>query len=200
VFSHLIWKEYSLEFYSLIFGSILVSLLPLFLKIQKNFKTYLFLICSFAMNFWFFYLLKDSFISAQDIDSYMLLPAGFVAAIALVVPGVSGSYILILFELYETLLMGLKNMNMLLIWYFLIGLVLGLVVMVNMMKWVLKQYFNETVATIIGLILGSLYGLWVILETHIVAGDHRWVFYMLVPALSTTLYICARFLIKKLIT
>ena len=167
--------KYSLEFYSIIFSLILISLWSPFKKMRKNLKTLSLLVISFSINFLIFYMFQEFSIVQKQASLALFLPTGFLVASTLLVPGISGSYILILLGLYESLLIVVKDLNLLFLSYFFLGVVLGLITMSHLMKKILQKYLHETLSIILGLILGSLYSFWSFLDVSF----QNWSFFQL---------------------
>ncbi|MGI9549015.1 MAG: DUF368 domain-containing protein [Bdellovibrionales bacterium] len=167
--------KYSLEFYSIIFSLILISLWSPFKKMKKNLKTFSLLFLSFSINFLIFYMFQEFSIVQKQASLALFLPTGFLVASTLLVPGISGSYILILLGLYESLLIVVKDLNLLFLSYFFLGVVLGLITMSHLMKKILQKYLHETLSIILGLILGSLYSFWSFLDVSF----QNWSFFQL---------------------
>lgn len=166
-------EKYSLEFHALIFGLVLISLYSPFKRLNKNKINLFVLIVSFLINSCIFYFINESSIIFQEPSFFIFLPAGFLISMALVVPGISGSYLLILLGLYEKTLEVLRNLEVLPILFFLVGVIFGLIVTVHFMKVLIKKYYDKVLSVVIGLILGSLYGLWPFSEQ-----SFRQVFYL----------------------
>ncbi len=93
--------------------------------------------------------------------------AGAIAICALVLPGVSGSFILLLMGMYSIIIPAVKDvlsMNDLsklsLIVVFGLGCVTGLFLFSRLIHWLLNNYKNNTLALMTGFMLGSLYKIW----------------------------------------
>jgi putative membrane protein len=90
---------------------------------------------------------------------------GAIAITAMVLPGISGSTLLLLFGLYMPIMTCVKkvlsfNFNYLLpLLIFMCGLVVGIVTFVRLIKKSLVKYRSQTIYTIIGMMLGSLYAI-----------------------------------------
>ena len=156
-------EKYSLEFYSLIFGLVLASVFKPFKDMNKTAKTLVLLFVSFSVNTILFAFGKELFLfSADSVELWPLifLPVGFLVSSALIIPGISSSYLLLIFGLYEKTLQALRQGDLIVICFFLIGAVLGLFLMAKWIQKMIKNYFNETMAMILGLILGSLYSIY----------------------------------------
>ena len=81
--------------------------------------------------------------------------AAFVASIAMIIPGVSGSFLLLLIGMYSTLQQGFSTLNLPVIVVFVFGTVTGVVLVSKGIAALLKNYHGATYFVIIGLVLGS---------------------------------------------
>ncbi len=112
------------------------------------------------------------FASFGTLDYLYFLFCGMIAASAMIVPGVSGSFILILLGVYWTVLASISGLTTVLFQQGLtgemiarlailgalgIGIVIGILVISRIMSWALKKYPAPTMYAILGLIFGSLY-------------------------------------------
>ncbi len=96
--------------------------------------------------------------------------AGFIAICAMILPGISGSFILLLLGKYEYILDAVKEVKLDVLALFAAGCVIGLVSFANIISWLLKRFPNETLALLAGFMLGSLNKLWPwkeVIETRI---------------------------------
>ena len=83
-------------------------------------------------------------------------PAGLMAGPALVLPGLSGAYILILSGFYEAVLEAVKGLSMAPLFFFAAGAAGGGILTARLMNRLLNRHFEKTSAVIVGLIAGSL--------------------------------------------
>jgi len=94
-----------------------------------------------------------------------ILIAGMIAISAMVLPGISGSTVLLTFGLYVSIITAVKEVlsfnfdNLLLLIIFGIGVVLGIFVSLKGIKKVLEKYRSGTIYAVIGMMLGSLYAI-----------------------------------------
>ncbi len=86
--------------------------------------------------------------------------AAAAAICALVIPGVSGSFLLLSFGLYETTISAVNERNVTYLAVFALGAIFGLAVFVSFLRWLLDHQARITMAIIVGLMLGSLRALW----------------------------------------
>lgn len=86
--------------------------------------------------------------------------AASVTVCALVLPGLSGAFLLLVFGLYETTLVALNERDLPYIAAFALGAVVGLSIFVNLLRVMLRRYHALMLALMTGLMLGSLRALW----------------------------------------
>ena len=86
--------------------------------------------------------------------------AGAIAISAMILPGISGSFLLLLLGLYFQILTAVKQCQLGILIPFALGSIIGLLLFTRLLKFLLQKYYNATMAFLIGLILGSMYGIW----------------------------------------
>ncbi len=83
-----------------------------------------------------------------------------IAICALVLPGVSGSYLLLTIGMYDPTIAAVNDRNFAYLAFFALGAILGLALFVSLLKWLLENRARVTLVIITGLMLGSLRALW----------------------------------------
>jgi putative membrane protein len=86
--------------------------------------------------------------------------AGAVAVCALILPGVSGSFLLVVLGMYGPVLDAVNDREMISLSVLLIGMVTGLALFSQLLNWLLENYHDTVMAALIGLMMGSLRVLW----------------------------------------
>ncbi|MDA3894005.1 MAG: DUF368 domain-containing protein [Salinivirgaceae bacterium] len=90
-----------------------------------------------------------------------LIFCGVVAVCSMILPGLSGSFVLILLGNYQLVMISaVNNMDMGILLPVVIGAGVGLIAFSHGLSWLLKKYHNQTLSTLTGFILGSLGILW----------------------------------------
>lgn len=89
----------------------------------------------------------------------LIFVGGILGAFAVILPGISGGFLLLLLGIYTTLINAIKTFNILTLLPFVFGMIIGLVLGAKFMKSMLKKYPKITYCAIIGLVFGSLIGL-----------------------------------------
>jgi len=100
---------------------------------------------------------------------YLFL-SGALAVCAMILPGISGAFILVLLGSYKTILDAVHQKELFTIATVAIGAVFGLLSFARLLKWMFENYKNSTLALLTGFILGSLNKIWPwkrVLETKI---------------------------------
>jgi len=97
--------------------------------------------------------------------AWFLILSGFLAICAMILPGISGAYILVLLGKYHYTLEALNNRDFQSLFLLMVGAVAGLLSFVRVLDWLLKRYYDLTMAILIGLMLGSLRRIWPWKET-----------------------------------
>jgi len=90
---------------------------------------------------------------------YMFL-AGAIAICAMILPGVSGSFILVLLGAYKPVLDALNTKDIKTIVIFVTGIFVGLLTFSKVLKWLFTNYKNYTLVALTGFIIGSLNKIW----------------------------------------
>jgi putative membrane protein len=97
--------------------------------------------------------------------SWFVIISGGLASCAMILPGISGSFILLLLGKYTFALHAVNNriiLDLLLLGF---GAVAGLILFANFLSWLLKKYHDPTIAVLVGFMIGSLNKLWPWKET-----------------------------------
>ena len=91
---------------------------------------------------------------------WFIFIAGAVAICAMVLPGISGAFILLLFGKYEYIFKALKEVSIVDIVALALGCIVGLLSFARVVSWLFKKYHNLTVALLSGFMIGSLNRVW----------------------------------------
>lgn len=86
--------------------------------------------------------------------------SGALAICAMILPGISGAFILVLLGSYHTVLGALDSWDLKLIAVFIMGAVIGILSFSKALKWLFEHYRNTTIAGLTGFIIGSLNKVW----------------------------------------
>jgi putative membrane protein len=131
---------------------------------------------------------------SQDDSFYYLVICGIVSVASMILPGLSGSYVLILMGNYQLIMLQsvsdpISNLNILT--PVILGAVIGFLGLSHGISFVLEKFYNSTISLLTGFVVGSLLIIWpwkIPLETIVVRGgdlkvvSYSWVY----PDLSLT--------------
>jgi putative membrane protein len=98
-------------------------------------------------------------------DYWFLFLCGAVAICAMILPGISGSYILVLLGKYRYVLDAVNHRDFLVLGLVAAGACVGIIAFSRILGWLLKNYHDLMVATLTGLMIGSLRKVWPWKET-----------------------------------
>lgn len=98
-------------------------------------------------------------------DYWFLFLCGAVAICAMILPGISGSYILVLLGKYQYVLDAVNHRDFLVLGLVAAGACVGIIAFSRILGWLLKNYHDLMVATLTGLMIGSLRKVWPWKET-----------------------------------
>jgi putative membrane protein len=170
--------EYLLEhqavlIWSFFFGLVLSSSYVISRKIQRwNYSKVLALLGGIGIAF---YITRVTPATTTDAGWFVILSGGL-ASCAMILPGISGSFILLLLGKYS---FALHAVNERLLGDLLLlgaGAVTGIILFANLLSWLLKKYHDITVAMLVGFMIGSLNKIWPwkeTLTTIVVEGEIR---------------------------
>ncbi len=97
---------------------------------------------------------------------------GAVAIAAMILPGISGSFMLLVMGIYFDVLAAITGRQFVLLGILALGCLIGLVVFTKLLKFLLDRYADLTMAYLLGLVVGSLYAIWPF-KSFGMAGDKR---------------------------
>ncbi|MDA3031882.1 MAG: DUF368 domain-containing protein [Actinomycetota bacterium] len=90
----------------------------------------------------------------------IFLLVGAIAICAMILPGISGSFLLVMMGMYTEVLGAVNDRDFVSLGAFIVGAVVGLALFSTLLSWLLEHYRNWVIAAMIGLMLGSMRVLW----------------------------------------
>lgn len=143
--------------WSFFFGLIVASIYFVGKQITKwYFKTIIALIIGATIAFF----ISELPSLGTNNSPWFLFFAGLIAICAMILPGISGSFILIILGAYKTLSNAIHDADLKKIIIFGCGAVVGLLSFSHVLKWLFKNYHDITLALLTGFIFGSLNKVW----------------------------------------
>ena len=95
-----------------------------------------------------------------EISGIILFVGGCIAVCAWILPGLSGSFLLLVLGLYQTVIAAIKNFELLTLGYVGLGCVVGLMCFSRVLTMLLARFHDVTVAVLVGFMLGALTKIW----------------------------------------
>ncbi|SDL87686.1 putative membrane protein [Kriegella aquimaris] len=143
--------------WSFFFGLVVASIFFVGKAIEKwNIAAVLVLLIGAALAY-YITILPPS----ENVESLpFLFLSGALAVCAMILPGISGAFILVLLGSYKTILDAVHERNVQIIATVGLGAIFGLLSFAKLLKWMFNHYKNITLALLTGFILGSLNKIW----------------------------------------
>lgn len=91
---------------------------------------------------------------------WMFFVAGAIAICAMILPGISGSFILLLLGMYAPVLLAVTELQLVTLLVFMAGCVIGLLSFSRVLSWLLARCHDATLALLIGVVIGALLRIW----------------------------------------
>ena len=148
--------------WSFFFGLVLASIVYVGKQVKKwSLGSVISLVIGTGLAFWITILPPV----AGPTEMWFVFISGMIAICAMILPGISGSFILLLMGSYQTVLGAVKDKDLLTIGIFMAGAVVGLLSFSRVLKWMFAKYHDLTIALLTGFLIGSLNKLWPWKET-----------------------------------
>lgn len=96
----------------------------------------------------------------NTVSLLLLAISGFVAAVAMVLPGISGSLVLLIFGSYSYVLASINNFDIAILIVFALSVMAGMLCCAKLMRGIFTRFPRQTWALILGLVIGSIIFLW----------------------------------------
>ena len=154
--------NYPVIVWSFFFGLILSSVFAV-AKVIKEWRIPIFI--ATGLGAFVAYFLFGLMPAATPDASWFIFLSGFLAICAMILPGVSGAYVLVLLGKYYYILEAINNKDLGTLLVLIAGALVGLLSFVRIIGWLLKRHHDLTMAILIGLMLGSLRKMWPWKET-----------------------------------
>ena len=150
-------EHYPIPVWSFFFGLILVSVHLVGKEIKRRSLSRL---LSLGLGLGFAYWITVAAPMQWSTGTVSLFFAGAIAICAMILPGISGSFILVLLGLYPVILGAVKTLELGVMLTFAAGCLVGLLSFARLLSWVLHRWSDLTLAFLTGLMLGSLNKVW----------------------------------------
>lgn len=142
--------------YAFFFGLILASIVSISVEARWGVGTILSLLLGTILA----WVLVGMVPQQMPHTPLILFASGVVAVIAMILPGISGSFILLIMGQYNYVLEQIKTLDILGLLPVAAGIAAGIVGFVRCLSWLLRRYHQATIALLTGFMLGSLRKIW----------------------------------------
>lgn len=95
-----------------------------------------------------------------SLNNWTIFASGFIAICAMILPGISGSFILLLLGKYNQILAAVVEKDIGILALFILGCVLGISIFSRFLTWLFLRYHDISVVILAGIMLGSLRKIW----------------------------------------
>jgi putative membrane protein len=167
-------SDYPVVMYSFFLGLIAFSLTIPFRKMHKHPFEFVLLVIFAASTYYLTFALGEREGSTAVLYIFF---SGALAICAMILPGISGAYILVILGEYKIILDALHERDLFIVGVFVGGVVLGLMSFVRLLKYILFHYHSRTMASLTGVMLGSMYKLW---PLHYINGAPETIDYVII--------------------
>ena len=151
-------EKHPILVWSFFFGLVVASIIYVAKQIPKH--TIISILLLLAGAGLAYYITTLSPMVSENSSLLFLFLAGALAICAMILPGVSGSFILVLLGAYKPVLEAITTKNFLIITTVAAGTLVGLLTFSRVLKWLFLQYKNNTLAVLTGCMVGSLNKIW----------------------------------------
>lgn len=152
-------ENHPILLWSFFFGLVLASIIYIGKQIKIKPSDYI-LFLAMAVGAVVAYLITTLNPAETSDTNLFLFFAGALAICAMILPGISGSFILVIIGAYGPVLEALNSRNLKMILIFGAGAVVGLLSFSKLLKWFFEKYNRLTLAVITGFMIGSMNKIW----------------------------------------
>ena len=155
-------EHHPIEIWAFFFGLIVASALLVARDVTRwNAASVVSLLCGIAVAWW----ITVASPSQTPETWWFILLSGAIAICAMILPGISGAFILLLMGKYQFILNAVSSFDIGILALFATGAVAGLVSFSHVLSWLLRRYHDVTISLLMGFMVGSLNKVWPWKET-----------------------------------
>ena len=139
--------------FAFFFGLVLASILSIGVKVRWNLSS----IATFVVGTVVAFVVVNAVPAEAEHSPPILFVSGMIAITAMILPGISGSFMLLILGQYDYVLSAVSNRDLPPILYVGLGAVVGIIAFSRILSFLLSHYYNVTVALLVGFMVGSLW-------------------------------------------
>lgn len=150
-------EHHPIPIWSFFFGLIVISSFLVIKEIREwNWKVVLSLLLGIIIAFY----ITIATPTQTSNELWFIFVSGAIAICAMILPGISGSFILLLLGKYVYIFTAIKELNIVVILVFGLGCIAGILTFSRTVSWLLKRYYNVVIGLLAGFMIGSLNKIW----------------------------------------
>jgi putative membrane protein len=150
-------ENYPIPLWSFFCGLILISAI-IILRDIKMWTIFAFIV--FPAGIIVAYFITELPVISLPDNIWFTFMAGAIAICAMILPGISGSFLLLILGKYEYVLQAVNNREVLVLAVFALGCITGLLLFSRVISWFLKNYHGVTLSFLSGFMIGSINKIW----------------------------------------
>ena len=149
--------NHPIPLWSFFFGLIVASVSIVGKQISEwNIRLFVFIVAG-ALIAYFLSQLSPASVEHNYLNAFL---SGLVAICAMILPGISGSFILVMLGTYSFILGAIKDFDVIVLAIFALGCLIGLLSIANVLVWAFSRFRNMTLALLTGFMIGALTKVW----------------------------------------
>ena len=159
LFSHLIavlLSDYPVQVWSVFMGLTVASILLIARRVRWGAVAVSMLVLGMAAG----YMVSTSSVASLPEGGIGLFLGGVESVCAMILPGISGSFILLLLGRYHEVMGAVAELNVAKLFPFALGALVGLLAFSHILSWCLRRYHNSTIALLTGFMAGAIVKVW----------------------------------------
>ena len=154
---HYVLTHHAIALWSFFMGLIVISAITILRHIRKF---DLFTILAGITGVVVAYFITSATPATTPETYFFLFISGAIAICAMILPGISGSFILLIMGKYQFVITAVRDLNVPVLIVFALGCITGILSFSRLVTWLLKKYHNSTVSLLAGFMLGSINKIW----------------------------------------
>jgi len=153
--------SFPLLVWSFFTGLIIATSYVIFKKIENfKLKEFILVIIASMSIILFSKISNNEGLSSTDFSMIYIFVCGLLASSAMILPGISGSLVLVILGVYEYMIESLINYNFYIISTFVIGAIIGLLLLSKILNKLFLRHKDSTFSIMLGLVIGSVVNIW----------------------------------------
>lgn len=142
-------------------GLIIATSYVIYKKIENfELKEFIIVIIASVSLILFTKISNNEGLFSTDFSGIYIFVCALLASSAMILPGISGSLVLVILGVYEYLIESLINYNVYVISTFIIGAIIGLLLLSKILKKLFLRHKDSTFSIMLGLVIGSVVNIW----------------------------------------